>query len=140
MYTLILFSIQMSSYSSKHTYEDILQTTKYASFLLCSQLYHSNLFRSHFASIKLSLADDLDNLCQPKRHSKLMSIIICQENHTMNNLLTSDLDDLEPSREEVGMWGLGFTIHLFFNSYLDSWKVHFSFFLLCRKDSKLSMF
>ncbi len=97
-------------------HKDVLYTTKYVSFLLCSQLYHSNLFGSHLASIKLSLADDLDNLCQPKCHSQT-HVNNMSRNHTMNNLLTSDLDDLERSREEGVMWGLGFTIHLSFLSF-----------------------
>jgi hypothetical protein len=124
--TLIMFSIQMSSYSSKHTYEDILYTTKYASFLLCSQLYHSNLFGSHFASIKLSLADDLDNLCQPKCHSKPMSIIICQEitQWTTSSQVTWIIWSCLGRKGGCGAWDLPFI----------------SFFLLCRKDSKLSMF
>jgi hypothetical protein len=68
-----------TKYASFQAFMDILYTTKYASFLLCCQLYQSNLFWITFASIKLSLArDDLDNLCQLKCHSKLMSII-CQE-------------------------------------------------------------
>jgi hypothetical protein len=61
-------------------------------------------FRITFASIKLSLADDLDNLCQPKCHSQT-HVNNTSRNHTMNNLLTSDLDDLERSREEGVMWG-----------------------------------
>lgn len=97
-------------------HKDVLYTTKYVSFLLCSQLYHSNLFGSHLASIKLSLADDLDNLCQPKCHSQT-HVNNTSRNHTMNNLLTSDLDDLERSREEGGMRGLRFTIHLFLSFF-----------------------
>ncbi len=73
-------------------------------------------FRITFASIKLSLADDLDNLCQPKCHSQT-HVNNTSRNHTTNNLLTSDLDDLERSREEGWMWGLDLPFIFFFLSF-----------------------